>query len=163
MSARNKGVLVVLSALFLASSGCAIPLSQKCEGWFSGGSGPRCIDEKRVFFIVPGMTTKDDVIGKLGFPSRVLRNGSVYGYDLEMGSWLVFVGAGYSGEVFGITKDHLLLVEFDAENRVARFARKEGYTAIAPEFPSAGEAGADNVVSGGRVGESREFPPEEDH
>jgi hypothetical protein len=160
LSARSKGVSMVLSVLMLSFAGCAVPFSQKCDGWFSGGDGPRCIDEKRVSFIVPGKTTKDDVIGNLGFPSRVLRNGAVYAYDLDMLSWLVFFGAGYSGGAFGVSKDHLLLVEFDAENRVVRLARKEGYAALEPEFPPDGEAGADNTAAGGRSGEPRADPGE---
>lgn len=85
--------------------------------------------------VVPG----GDVIGSLGFPSRVLRNGSMYAYDRKMGSWLVFIAAGGSGAGFVIPMDHLLLIEFDGENRVLRSARREGYTTIAPEFPSVEE------------------------
>lgn len=135
MFARNRLASLALPALFVVLAGCAVPLTQKCKGWFSGGMGTECIDEKRVSFIVPGMTTKDDVIRNLGFPSRVLRNGSVYAYDREMGSWLMFIAAGGGAAGFVVSKDHLLLVEFDPEDRVIRSVRKEGGAALEPEFP----------------------------
>ena len=138
MSGRR---LVLLAAGLLLLPGCAVPLFPECGGWLQGER--RCIDGKSLSFLVPGGTTKDDVIGKLGFPTRVLRNGTVYGYDWGMASWL-FILAGAGGGAAGVAeKNHVLLIEFDADGRVVRHAVREGYFFPEGEFPKSAPSAAD--------------------
>ncbi|MBE0602264.1 MAG: hypothetical protein IH611_01370 [Deltaproteobacteria bacterium] len=117
--------LPVLAAVVLLLGGCAIPLYPKCGGWLQGKE--RCLDRKSLAFIVPGETTKDDVIGKIGFPTRVLRNGTLYGYDWETPSWLVILAGPTTAAGGMLEKNHVLLVEFDENSRVVRYAERTGY------------------------------------
>ncbi|MBP2673171.1 MAG: hypothetical protein H6Q84_11 [Deltaproteobacteria bacterium] len=133
---------IALSLLLLLLPGCAIPLYPKCGGWLQGEK--KCIDEKTLSFIVPGVTTKDDVIGKIGFPSRMLRGGAVYGYDWETASWLVIL-AGYTTAAAGVLeKNHVLLIAFDGNGRVVRTAERTGYFFPEGEFPKVAPAVPDD-------------------
>jgi hypothetical protein len=127
---------LALSAIVFLLPGCAFPVTQKCDGWLQQ-EGRRCIDPKTLSFIVPGETTKDDMIRRIGLPTRVFRGGAVYGYDWEMASW--FAIAPLSHSVVS-NKHHLLRVEFDVRGRVVRYEEKEGYylpgLEISPESPT---------------------------
>jgi len=135
LSARR--FLLYAAGLFLLA-GCAVPLYPKCGGWLQGED--RCIDGKSLSFIVPGETTKDDVIGRIGFPTRVLRHGAVYGYDWEMPSWLLILAGPTTAAAGMLEKNHVLLVEFDGKGRVIRYAERTGYFFPVPEFPQKGSA-----------------------
>ena len=119
MSGRR---FLVFSAFLFLLPGCAFPVLQKCDGWLQQGG--RCIEPETLSFIVPGETSKDDVIRRIGLPNRVLRGAAVYGYDWEMASW--FVIAPYSNSVVS-NKHHILWVEFDERGRVVRHEEREGY------------------------------------
>jgi hypothetical protein len=135
---------LTLSVLLLLLPGCAIPLYPKCGGWLQGEK--KCIDEKTLSIFVPGVTTKDDVIGKIGFPSRLLRDGAVYGYDWETASWLLIL-AGYTTAVAGVLeKNHVLLIAFDGNGRVVRYVERTGYFFPEGDFPKLEPVPPDNAA-----------------
>ena len=138
MSGRR---FLVFSAFLFLLQACAIPVTQKCNGWLQQGG--RCIDPETLSFIVPGETTKDDLIRRIGVPTRVLRGGAVYGYDWEMASW--FAIAPLSNSLVS-NKHHLLWVEFDERGRVVRHEEKEGHYLPWLEIPPESPPSADNVA-----------------
>jgi hypothetical protein len=109
-----------LAAVFLC--GCVpIPLSE-----------PKVLAGKEVSleqleFLTPGVTTKAEVIARLGQPSVVWEDARVMTYDWEM-RWGVLVwavggyGVGYAG-ITDIPTHHLLLMEFDDAWRLRRSER----------------------------------------
>lgn len=100
------------------------------------------------------------MIRELGPPSRLFRSGSVYGYDRELGGWVV-VFPGLGGALgFGLPLHHLLLVEFDAENRVVRHAWKDGYGVPGPDFPDDGKTGSGEAPTGAGGAETMGAPRE---
>ena len=138
----------VFSAFLCLLQACAIPVVQKCDGWLQQGG--RCIDPETLSFIVPGETTKDDVIRRIGLPTRVLRGAAVYGYDWKMASW--FAITPLSNSVVS-DKHHLLWVEFDERGRVVRYEGREGYYLPWLEIPPESPPSAENV--------GRPVPPSE--
>lgn len=137
MSGRR---FLLCCAFLLLLPGCAIPVVQKCDGWLQQGG--RCIDPETLSFIVPGETTKDDVIRRIGLPTRVLRGATVYGYDWDMASW--FVTAPASSSVVS-NKHHLLWVVFDERGRVVKHEEREGYYTPWLEILPESLPSADNV------------------
>jgi hypothetical protein len=135
----------------LASAGCAVPLKQRCDGWFQGAG--KCIDRKELAPIVPRETTKDDVIRILGYPDRMDRDGTVYVYEWEMASWAWFIGAGTSGAGGVFEKSHVFLVAFDGRGRVLRREEKEGYSHPGREFSAEPPVTVDNVGTSGAPAE----------
>lgn len=84
--------------------------------------------EEQVSFLTPGVTTKQEVLERLGNPTVIWENACVFAYRWEMRQGILFwaVGAYYSGAL-GMTdlpKKYLFLVSFDERDRVRQFGRK---------------------------------------
>ena len=137
MSGRR---FLVFSAFLCLLQACAFPVAQKCDGWLQQGG--RCIEADTLSFIVSGETTKDDVIRRIGLPTRVLRGATVYGYDWEMASWFAISPASSS---LVSNKHHLLWIEFDERGRVVRHEKREGYYLPSLETYPESSPSADNV------------------
>lgn len=76
-------------------------------------------------FLVPGVTTRVEVIERLGQPDIEWEDARVFSFDWDM-RWGVMIWAvgGYTVGYVGITEipvHHLLLIEFDEDWRVCRF------------------------------------------
>lgn len=85
------------------------------------------VDEAQLAFLVPGVTTKAEVLERLGKPALIWENARLFAYPWEMRQGILFWAAGayYTG-AFGMTdlpKHYLLVVRFDEEERVQRFSR----------------------------------------
>jgi len=85
------------------------------------------ITEEQLSFLTTKVTTKPEVLDRLGNPIVIWENARVFVYNWKMrqGILLWAYGAYYTGG-FGMTdipKQYLLLIMFDEQDRVQRFER----------------------------------------
>jgi hypothetical protein len=85
------------------------------------------VTEEQLSFIVANITTRQDVIEKLGNPNVIWEDHRVFAYNWDMRQGILFwaVGAYYSGGagMTDIPKHYLLLIQFDEQDLVQRFER----------------------------------------
>lgn len=102
------------------------------------------VTQEEVAFLTPNVTTKQEVIDRLGNTTRVSENDRlfVYAWNVHWGylPWVLVpiapVPVGSSGNTEGIKDiniDYLLLIQFDEQDRVRRFEKVR-----VPLFKSAG-------------------------
>jgi hypothetical protein len=87
-------------------------------------SGER-ISEKQLLFIEQGFTSKAEITDHLGEPNVHLIDKNIYAYDWQTRQAIMIwaIGNGYQGSVgaIDIPKNYVLLVRFDAQNRVTNY------------------------------------------
>ncbi len=118
-----------LTALLL----CILPLLASCvmlpipttESKVLAG---KPVKEEQLSFLKPNITTKQDVIERLGSPNVIWEDVRVFAYNWDMRQGILFwaVGAYYSGGMgtMDIPKHYALLIQFDEQDRVQRFERR---------------------------------------
>lgn len=78
-------------------------------------------------FLIPGVTTEQEVVRQLGRPNVIWQDARVYVYEWTMrkGVLIWAVGGGYSGAagVENIEQRQMLLIQFDAKDSVKRFEK----------------------------------------
>lgn len=126
---RCLAIAALLSPIFLLT-GCAMLAVPIPAGKREAISG-QVIDKADVAFISVGVTTRDEVVQKLGQNFRTRGSGAPISYSWEKkGGDIYYAGliASYGGAAAGAGKDSRtwsswrgLFVEFDATNRVRRF------------------------------------------
>jgi len=83
------------------------------------------VREEQLSFLKPNITTKQDVIERLGNPNVIWEDVRVFAYNWDMRQGILFwaVGAYYSGGMGteDIPKHYALLIQFDEQDRVQRF------------------------------------------
>ena len=110
-----------LLTLFFLAQGCAfIPLPEKCV------SGKE-VTKNELISINPGITTKTEIVDVLGEPDVVWLDENIFAYNWKM-RWAIMpwvIAGGYSavGGIEEFTKDYVLLIQFDHNDRVVRFER----------------------------------------
>lgn len=118
MNTRPAFVAALVAIAWL--SGClAVPLSEPKV--LEGAE----VTPEQLEFLAAGVTTRDEVVERLGQPDIEWEDARVFSYDWDM-RWGVLIWAvgGYSVGYVGITDipvHHLLLIEFDEDWRVRRF------------------------------------------
>jgi outer membrane protein assembly factor BamE (lipoprotein component of BamABCDE complex) len=85
------------------------------------------VKEEQLSFLSPSITTKQDVLERLGNPTVIWEDARVFVYRWEMRQGILFwaVGAYYSGAL-GMTdlpKKYLFLIRFDEQDRVRLFEK----------------------------------------
>jgi outer membrane protein assembly factor BamE (lipoprotein component of BamABCDE complex) len=106
---------VLLSAI---CTGCMIPVS-----YYTPGSR-RNVQEKTALTIIPGQTTREEVLAALGAPDQVSPNGSQMVYSWEKVKAIGGFGYGY-GEAIQRSN---LVITFDERNVVVqREIEKKGF------------------------------------
>lgn len=109
-----------LAAAALAG-GCALPVPLPDRPVLSGTP----VSPEQMVFLHPAVTTKAEVIERLGPPSIVWEDARVIVYDWELrwGILIWAVGGPYSGAagIVDVPTHHLLIMEFDEAWRVRRF------------------------------------------
>ncbi len=87
------------------------------------------VEDGQLSFIETEITTKEEVIERLGNPNVIWEDARtfIYSWDMRQGILLWAAGAHYTGGVGkkDIAKHYLLLIQFDEKGRVLRFARME--------------------------------------
>jgi len=96
------------------------------------------VTQEQLAFLTPKVTSKMEVVDRLGSPDVIWEEGRIFAYNWEMrqGVLLWAVGAGYSavGGIADIPKRYVLLIQFDDQDRLRRFER-----AVRPAFKSYGD------------------------
>jgi outer membrane protein assembly factor BamE (lipoprotein component of BamABCDE complex) len=108
----------------LALAGCVVLPVATRENKVLGG---KPVSEKQLAFLAPEVTTKREVLERLGSPNVIWEDARVFAYKWEMRQGILFwVISGYTTGAAGaedIPKRYVLLVQFDGQDRVERFER----------------------------------------
>ena len=122
----------LLLCIWLWPAGCCLlPVPTGEDKMLSG----KQVKDEQLSFLAPGVTTRQEVIERLGNPAVIWEDARVFVYRWEMRQGILFwaVGAYYSGAL-GMTdlpKKYLFLIRFDEQDRVQRFERT-----VCPSFRS---------------------------
>ena len=85
------------------------------------------VTEEQLAFLAPKVTTKREVLERLGSPSVIWDDARVFAYNWQMRQGiLIWAVGGYGGGAMGaedIPKRYVLLILFDGNDRVERFER----------------------------------------
>jgi outer membrane protein assembly factor BamE (lipoprotein component of BamABCDE complex) len=156
---RNQVKLAALASLCCAlvlQAGCVLlPIPMQERKVLAGTP----VSEEQLLFLSPGVTTKSEVIDRLGDPDVIWEEARVFAYDwvMRQGILIWAIGGGYSG-VAGATdlpKRYVLLIRFDDEDRVQRFERavrpsNKGYGDFLEEWVRGSGAKASEESNRGR-------------
>ena len=115
---------VALLCATLSLAGCvAFPVSTDEDKVLAG----KPVAEGQLAFLVPRVTTKREVVDRLGRPDVIWEDARVFAYNWEMRQGILFWAiGGYAGGAMGaedIPKRYVLLIRFDEQDRVERFGR----------------------------------------
>ena len=117
----NRAALLC-AALSLA--GCIVLPIPTHEDVVLGG---KPVSEDQLAFLVPKVTTKREVVSRLGSPNVIWEDARVFAYNWEMRQGILFWAiGGYAGGAMGaedVPKRYVLLIRFDEQDRVERFGR----------------------------------------
>ena len=110
---------LLLTAAF--AGGCAVPIPLPQDTVLEG----KPVTAEQIAFLTPSVTTKAEIIERLGLPSVVWEDARVMTYDWEMRQGiLIWAVGGYTGGAVGITDipaHHLLIMEFDESWTLRRY------------------------------------------
>lgn len=117
---RRQKVIAAVSALSLTLGGClAIPVPTSGKKVLSG----RPVDDEQLAFLTPAVTTRREVIERLGNPNILWEDARVFAYSWEVRQgavyWVAYGGFGRED----LPEHHLLLIQFDEHGRLSRFER----------------------------------------
>lgn len=111
------------------------------------------VTDEQLSFLTPSITTKQDVLERLGNPAVIWEDARVFVYRWDMRQGILFwaVGAYYSGALgmTDIPKKYLFLIRFDEQDRVQRFEQM-----VCPPYRSYAECLIEWVKDG-----SKKAPP----
>ena len=122
----NSGAFALsfLSVMLLLESCILLPIPTEEDKILAG----RPVTEAQLSFLVPKITTREEVVENLRTPDIIWEDARVFIYNWEMRQGILFWAAGayYSGGagMKDITRHHLLLLQFDEQEKVQRFSRK---------------------------------------
>lgn len=114
----SKIKIFVFLFFFMLSYGCiTIPTSEN-----KVLSGEK-ITDKELVFIEQGITSKSDIIDKLGLPDIHLIDKNIFAYDWQTRqAIMIWVLPGGSAGAADIPKNYVLLIRFDVEDIVRNHA-----------------------------------------
>lgn len=117
-------IVLLLFCALIAQAGCILlPIPTKESKLLAG----KPVTEEQLAFIAPDITSKSEVVARLGNPDVIWEEARLFAYNWEMrqGVLVWAVGAYYSGAagVTDIPKHYILLIQFDDQDRVQRFER----------------------------------------
>lgn len=122
MTPRNL-IAFMFCILFLIAGCVMVPIPTKENKVLAG----KPVSEEQLAFLIPKITTKQEVIARLGNPNVIWEDARVFVYNWEMRQGILFwaVGAYYSGGagLKDIPKHYLLLIQFDEQDHIQRFER----------------------------------------
>jgi hypothetical protein len=134
-SMRARLLIPVLFCALISQAGCIVlPIPAREHVVLAG----KPVTEDQLDFITPKVTTKSEVVARLGSPNVIWEEARLFSYDWEMRQGILIwaIGAHYSGAagISDIPSHHMLLVRFDDQDRVQHFER-----AVRPPFKSYGD------------------------
>ena len=121
----HRVITLILLGMLLLSGGCMVLPIPTDEDKVLAGTP---VSEQQLAFLTLNVTTRQEVIERLGNPSLIWEDARVFAYRWEMRQGILFWAlSGYTTSAVGIhdiAKHYLLLIQFDEQDRVQRFARK---------------------------------------
>lgn len=136
----------LLLCVWLWPAGCCLLPVPTTEDKVLAG---KQVKDEQLSFLAPGVTTRQEVIERLGNPAVIWEDARVLVYRWEMRQGILFwaVGAYYSGAL-GMTdlpKKYLFLIRFDEQDRVQSYEQTvcppyRSYSDCLTEWVRAGSA-----------------------
>jgi outer membrane protein assembly factor BamE (lipoprotein component of BamABCDE complex) len=120
----DRALIPLLLCISLWSGGCVmVPVPTSEDKILTG----KQVTEEQLVFLTAGVTTKQEILERLGNPRVIWEDARVYVYNWQMRQGILFWawGAYYTGG-FGMTdipRHYLLLIQFDEQDRVQRVDR----------------------------------------
>jgi len=109
---------MLLTLLSLVSGCVIIPVPEKC---ISGEE----ITDNELASLKPGTTSKAEIVEMLGKPDVLWIDENIFAYNWKtvwaLMPWIVAGGYQAYGGIEELTKDYVLLIQFDHQNRMTRF------------------------------------------
>ena len=132
---RVRMIIPLLLCALISQIGCIVlPLPSQERKVLAGTP----VTEEQLVFLAPNVTTKSEVMTRLGSPNVIWEEARLFAYNWEMRQGILIwaVGAYYSGAagMSDIPKHYMLLIQFDDQDRVQRFER-----AVRPSYKSYGD------------------------
>lgn len=82
------------------------------------------VTEEQISFLTPNVTTKQEVLERLGNPIVIWEDTRVFVYNWKMRQGIIFWAVYGGGLGMGdIPKQYMLIIEFDEQDRIQRFER----------------------------------------
>jgi hypothetical protein len=128
-------IIPLLFCALISQTGCILlPIPTQERKVLAGNP----VTEEQLVFLAPDVTTKSEVITRLGSPDVIWEEARLFVYNWEMRQAILIwaVGGGYSGAAgaWDVPKYYMLLIQFDDQDRVERFER-----AVRPPYKSYGD------------------------
>lgn len=134
MALTRLAILFLFYTLSTLSGCIVIPIPTEERTVLAGNP----VTEEQLAFLARGVTSKREVMARLGSPDVIWEDARLFAYNWEMRQGILVwaVGAYYSGAagLMDIPKRYMLLIQFDDQDRVLRFER-----AVWPAQKSYGE------------------------
>jgi hypothetical protein len=125
---------LMLSAMIALNSCVLLPIPTAERKVLAG----QPVTEKQLDFLAPNVTTKKEVIDRIGRPNVIWEEANLFAYNWEMRSGiLIWAFAGQMVSAAGmqdISKRYALLIQFDEQDRVLRFEK-----VVRPQFKAYGD------------------------
>ena len=122
MNSRKSIPLLLCLCLWL--SGCVMLPVPTSEDKILVG---KQITEEQISFLTPEITTRQEVLERLGNPRVIWEDARIFVYNWQMRQGVLFwaYGAYYTGGagMTDIPRHYLLLIQFDEQDRIRRFER----------------------------------------
>ncbi len=117
-------LIPLLLCIWLGFAGCVMMPIPTAEDKVIDG---RQVTEEQLSFLTPKITTKQEVLERLGNPVVIWENAHIFVYNWKMRQGIMFwaYGAYYTGGagMTDIPKHYLLLIQFDEQDLVSHFER----------------------------------------
>ena len=128
-------IIPFLFCALISQTGCVfLPIPTQERKVLAGNP----VTEEQLVFLDPNVTTKSEVMTRLGSPNVIWEEARLFAYNWEMRQGILIwaVGAYYSGAagMLDIPKHYMLLIQLDDQDRVQRFER-----AVRPPYKSYGD------------------------
>jgi outer membrane protein assembly factor BamE (lipoprotein component of BamABCDE complex) len=115
-------ILLLLCAMIL-QTGCVMLPIPTTERMLAGIE----VTQEQLAFLVPKVTTKEEVIEHLGSPNVIWEDAQVFSYDWVVRQgvlvWMVGSYGAATGGIEDIPKRYSFLIQFDEHGRVQRFEK----------------------------------------
>jgi hypothetical protein len=139
-------IIPLLLCTLISQTGCILlPLPSQERKVLAGTP----VTEKQLAFLAPNVTTKSEVIARLSSPDVIWEEARLFAYNwvVQQGTlvWAVFGVYSSAAGTADIPKRHMLLIQFDDQDRVLRFER-----AVRPLHKSYGDFLKDWVADSDR-------------
>jgi hypothetical protein len=122
---KQMQVILIVNVMLLIGSCLYVPTHEH---------GDSMIPDEAMNFLVPGKTTRADVLLRFGDPIQRLEEDRYFIYHWETVIGYMIYGGGYHGDVTADENLHYLCLEFSPDGLLYRWKHfEEGYLQIHPE------------------------------